>query len=379
MTGYLSRLQILRFVAAGMVLFGHAQVELGKLPGLGLEHLLPSNKPFFVGGVDMFFVLSGFIMYRIAREDFGRPGAGGRFLLRRLVRIGPPYWFFTTAMLAAALLLPGRVAHSDVSLLNAVASYLFIPAPNAYGETYPVLILGWTLNFEMLFYVIFAFALRFSRARGLALVFAAVGMLAAVGMASPVLPASFAFWCQPIVLEFLFGILLAQVHAAGWRCGPALGTCAALLGFALLYAGSSLSPPSPLWGERWLYMGLPALLICAAAALTPEPVAMGRTRRLLILAGDASYALYLSHPFTLAVLAAVWPRGMNQPWLFLGLALALAIAVSIALHLAVERRVTNFLNRWLTLRPAGRHMAGRTTPAIPARASTDLGAESHAG
>ena len=123
MTGYLmSRLQILRFVAAGMVLFGHAQAEFGKLPGLTLAHQLLVPKGFLAGGVDIFFVLSGFIMYRIAREDFGQPGAGGRFLLHRLARIGPPYWFFTTAMLASALLLPGRVAHSDVSLLNAAAS-----------------------------------------------------------------------------------------------------------------------------------------------------------------------------------------------------------------------------------------------------------------
>jgi peptidoglycan/LPS O-acetylase OafA/YrhL len=346
---FLPRIQVLRFVAASMVLFGHLQHKVLEVNGLDLGHFEPiRNATFFAGGVDIFFVLSGFIMYTISMNEFGRSGAPTQFFMRRLARIVPSYWLFTSAMVASMFLFSQHVAHNQLSVEQALASYLFIPTRNAYGDMYPALILGWTLNFEMFFYVIFAATLRFPRGRGLAMIFLAIGAVGTVGLIAPPTQAPMAFWCNPIVFEFLFGIALAHLHASGFRWGRAVGMGVGALAVTLLYFGAQQSEPSPFWPARFVFMGLPALGVCAAAALMREAASEGRVQRLLVLAGDASFALYLSHPFSLVALVLIWPHiGSTSPWLFVAGAFLTCVAVSIAFHLGLEKPVTDSLNRWI--------------------------------
>src|SRR5690606_35064881 len=101
-------------------------------------------------GVDLFFVISGFIMVHVSRNQFARPGAPLDFVRRRLVRIVPLYWTMTTLMVAVVLLLPQSVDTATADPRQWIASYLFIPFERASdGMMRPVLGLGWSLNYEM--------------------------------------------------------------------------------------------------------------------------------------------------------------------------------------------------------------------------------------
>src|SRR3569623_79790 len=162
----LDGLQILRFFAAFAVLLEHVVHEALSF-GIA-DPALHALEAFDFGvGVDVFFVISGFIMYYISAGEFGRPGAQSRFLPRRIIRLVPLYWLFTLAMLAAMLLVPGQLAHTVLDPLHILASFVFVPWLDSTGLAHPILGLGWTLNYEMYFYVLFSFALLLPRRIGL--------------------------------------------------------------------------------------------------------------------------------------------------------------------------------------------------------------------
>lgn len=341
-------LQILRFLAAAMVLLSHVQHEVLK-GRLDLTGYTPWTDIYLAGGVDIFFVISGFIMYAIAAKDFGRPGASLNFVARRLVRIAPPYWIFTTLMLAAAVIFQGHVTHSALALDHVLASYVFLPINSPYGQPYPLLMLGWTLNYEFLFYAVFALALCFPRRGGLLLLFGIIGAACAVGLADLPLQQPWAFWSNPIMSEFLFGILLAMVHERGVRIAPVWTWVALALAFAAMVLLKRAGIAEHYWGARMLWMGLPALLICGGVVLASNAtVPAGRIRGVFVLLGDASYALYLSHPFALNAVALVWQRtGLSQPWLYVAVACVVSLLVGVLVHLVVEKPLTRHLNAWV--------------------------------
>lgn len=343
-------LQILRFVAAALVLVSHVQHEALKGKFLNLDGYHPWSAIFFAGGVDIFFVISGFIMYTISRNDFGQPGAAKYFLLRRLIRVGPPYWIFTTAMIIAAYVFSSHVTHSELDIGHVIASYFFLPYLNPYGGAYPVLILGWTLNYEAYFYLVFAAALLFPRKIGLALLLLVIGGLAAFGTVGMINIMPFAYWSDPIVLEFLFGIGLAMLRARGMRLPRGAGLALIAVGFSFMWLMKQQEIAGNYWHLRALWMGGPALLICGGVVLAAdrsgEP---GRARRGLILLGDASYSIYLSHPFALNGVAVIWGHlgAPANPWLYVWTALCISIMAGVAVHLLVEKPLTAYLNRRL--------------------------------
>lgn len=200
-------IQVLRAVAALMVVIHHA--ELGTVMGfaLGARHL------FLVGsaGVDVFFVISGFIMLVSSRRLFGTKGAPATFLMRRVIRIVPLYWAMTTVYVAGFLLAPSLLGRS-VSAGTMATSYAFWPHLGLDGTFHPILVVGWTLNYEMFFYALFAVAVLLQRGRAVILLTAAlvavVVLRALVG--GPTSP--LAFWGEPIVLEFIAGILVGLAY-----------------------------------------------------------------------------------------------------------------------------------------------------------------------
>lgn len=353
---YLHRIQVLRFVAAALVLFGHV---LHGVQGTEAVSFGPTN--LYAAGVDIFFVLSGFIMFTIARQDFGVPGASLRFLLRRFIRVVPAYWFFTTAMLLAVQIFPARLNHPDTTLLNIVSSYLFIPSENAYGQTYPVLLLGWTLNFEVMFYVLFGLGLLLPRVWGLTFIAGTIAVLGFWGETAAPASGPLAFWCNPIVFEFLLGIALGRLREGGLRLSEPAAWAVTAGSLVALWFFSSKGGNTPFAHERVIWMGLPALALCAAAALVQSERPQGTLTRWAVAAGDASYALYLSHPFTLGLVGwAASAAGLQLPGLFVALACVCCIAVAVVFHRQIERPVT----RWLTERLS---MPKPVPPALPLR------------
>jgi peptidoglycan/LPS O-acetylase OafA/YrhL len=206
-------IQILRFYAAGIVVLAH----LGdRLEGFAERYHVPVDFIEITGafGVDIFFVISGFIMGYIALDRFGRAGAPVAFLLDRATRIVPLYWVATLLMvvlneLANRLGDPAKVQPQHLSQI--IMSLSFFPFPDARGEHRPVLGQGWSLDYEMLFYLLFAFCLVCRRRLGillLALLFCILGALHMVAN----LPFAAQVWTDPIIFEFLFGFLLAVLQ-----------------------------------------------------------------------------------------------------------------------------------------------------------------------
>ena len=118
--------QYLRFFAASAVLFSHTA-------DLVVSHYSPVWKVPWTAGVDVFFVIRGFIMTWLTRGRFGAPDAPLRYLLSRIIRIAPPYWFFTAVMVAAVLLAPEQVRNTRLGWTELITSALFIAWPALTG------------------------------------------------------------------------------------------------------------------------------------------------------------------------------------------------------------------------------------------------------
>ncbi len=354
---YLGRVQVLRFFAAAAVLFAHLQHEVvTRLPEVAFQPFQWIDGGF---GVDLFFVISGFIMYHVSADTFAQPGAPREFLVRRYLRIAPLYYLATVLMLAATFTFSDAVSIAEPEAGHVLSSFLFLPALNALGQPVPVLKLGWTLNFEAYFYVMFAVALAFTRRVGL-LVLAgglAIMVLLAQVLAEP--PVAIAFWGQSLVFEFLGGIGVAMLYRRQFRL-------AAPQGWALIGASLALLVTLRLTGAipylpRAIYAGVPAWLIVLGVVAAPFDQSQGRIKRMLVAGGEASYAIYVIHPFGIRAGALIWDRLAlpAAPWLYIALLMAVVIVAALVVNVLIERP----LDRWLRslLDPARR--AHRT--AIP--------------
>ena len=349
-------LQMLRFLAAALVMVGHFQIELRQAASAFVAPLFVFI-PFDWGlGVDIFFVISGFVMYYLSHDKFGRAGASGDFMRRRLIRIVPLYWLFTTLALIFAILSGFQASDGPLYAPNVIASYLFLPGPRCGEYCFPLYSLGWTLNYEMLFYVLFAGGLFFRRSVGLSLILGALAVLFVTRYLVPDSMTMLRFWGYNMIGEFALGIGICHLFLRGVRL-PSAAT-----GLLLILAGVSAvffyqtGAYHLIW--RLITGGVPAALLVGAVVLGWQGNGTGRTARFLIHGGDASYALYLVHPFVMKVVAVAFVRldlWSRLPLLYVPLCAIGAVLVSILMHHYLELPVT----RWLVRRFAGR------TPDVP--------------
>lgn len=355
----LIHIQLLRALAALAVAFLHAQHDAAALAvRIGQSFASLEHYP-WMAGVDVFFVISGFIMVYASRSFFGKRGVQSIFLARRIARIVPLYWTFTTLYLVIALIAPALLNNELLVPWQILASYLFIPFARPDGVAQPLYSLGWTLNYEMFFYGLFALVLVFPRRWALALLVAILAGLVFVGRIFA-LQQPMGFWTDPIILEFAFGLGLGWLRAEGFtlnrlsRWGLALGGLAIL---SMNFIGLTGN-----WSEmRPLAWGLPAACLVAAAALGPErPLAMNALTRFGVLAGDASYAIYLVHPFVIRGMGAIMQRlgadAILGLWGFIALSLLATLLAGVVVH------------RWFEL-PAMQILRARIEPVKPSVSS----------
>lgn len=274
-------IQYLRAFAALAVVLFHAAERSGGHFRVG------------AAGVDVFFVISGFIMWTMSER---RPVTPLRFVLDRLQRIAPSYWIVTAIMIGGAA--AGLFPNMRLTASHILGSLLFIPVRSpSNGEIWPVLVQGWTLNFEMFFYVVFAACLflpRRLRLGSLIGVFAAFVIAgAALHPQSPLLVT----YTRPIILEFAAGAVLGQL----WLKGSVPG---ASLGIALVIASLSGFAAIEIFGLEFNE------IICGplAIALVLGMVSIERGGKLpeippLTYLGNSSYSIYLWHTLAISVIA----------------------------------------------------------------------------
>ena len=327
-------IQLLRAVACLLVLLHHARNPKDWLfsPLAGWD---------FTTGVEIFFVISGFIMYAAARAE-----APAEFMRRRVIRIAPLYAIATLTW-AGWMALHGL--YTDPGHL--VMSLLIIPhaSPGHPDLIWPVLSPGWTLCYEMFFYLLFTVGLATRR----------IGV-ATAGVILPLVTLGFLFDPQgaiphaataPILLAFLAGMGIAWAHE---RVSFAKAWPLAIAGAVAL--GLHASP----WAELSKVSIVVASAALVAGALALEPFLHGPRLAPMRLVGDASYSIYLFH--TLVLAQVMWTGyalpvgGWPQFLLLVGMGVVLSVAGGVAIHLWVERPMLKALLR----------LGGRAKP--PARA-----------
>jgi peptidoglycan/LPS O-acetylase OafA/YrhL len=345
-------LQFLRAIAALLVLSGHALGMTTRLGGQERLHL-PTGI-----GVDLFFAISGFIMIYASDRLFGSPGAGREFLIRRIGRVAPLYWISTTAVLGTMVLgSRGWAGLPDLGYI--ICSYLFIP-DDAFGSVdgiaFPLLSLGWTLNYEMLFYAVFSTFLFLPRAKAIVCVTTAMLVLVLLGLIFTPIAVIPKTWSQAIILEFTMGMFIGHAFLTGVRM-PRMASMV-LLGLALGWvafdpAGLMALKQTPNDVRRLIGWGVPAVVVLGSFILTPWRMPT-LVEKPAVLLGDASYSLYLTHPFVLVLVDRIWPRLFGEQFLaaLVLSGVALAIIVAVAVHNMVERPIERVIKRVRAKSPA---------------------------
>jgi exopolysaccharide production protein ExoZ len=305
-------IQGLRGLAALLVVIAHAILALTET---STDATTQRDLAYLLGetGVRVFFVISGFIMTLTMFGQFGAKGAAAGFLHRRLVRVVPLYWLATAIYATKLALTDGGVSVADLAL-----SLGFIPYVNEGGWVRPIYGLGWTLNYEMFFYALFALALLFRRSIALTVLLLLLAALGGTGFTEAGEDCStwacglVRFYTNPIILFFAFGIVLGLLRTAVDRRGVAWGfsplaAVSLASGFTVLLALSG--------GLGFAWEAVACVAATAACAFARGTRRDGLFYRGMLATGDASYSIYLTHSFFIGPAATIWlkiigPQGL---------------------------------------------------------------------
>ncbi|WEX75463.1 acyltransferase [Sinorhizobium numidicum] len=321
-------IQYLRAAAALAVVLFHAAEKTGHHFAIG------------AAGVDIFFVISGFIMWVVSDR---RPLTPARFIADRIRRIVPVYWLATAIMVAGAL--AGLFPNMVLTLKHLLASLFFVPVRSpSNGEIWPVLVQGWTLNFEMLFYAVFAISLLLPRSSRLPAIGSLFLLLVAAGLAIRFDNAVMLNYTRPVILEFVAGMIVGEFWLRGRVPSVTIGS--ALIGCSV--GGFALIALLRLPFDELTTGPLAVLLVVGALSLE----AHGRVRALTLpnLLGNASYSIYLWHTFAISVVAKMGFALGLDPLISMAVAVLSGTLVGIAGYAMLERPL---LQR------------GRAQPAVP--------------
>jgi exopolysaccharide production protein ExoZ len=355
----IASVQILRFIAALIVVLDHCEFVGGTIAD---RLKTPFYFPTFPGrlGVDIFFVISGFIMVFISSDGTKWITAPVQFFRNRWTRIVPIY-LVATILYVALFFASGNFTRW--SLPQYLASAFFIPYFDSVTNLpFPILSQGWTLNFEMFFYALFAISLNFPRRIALPVLSLTFVTLVLIGIVwnlisdAPLVLTPMPrkpdfivprFWLHPIILEFLAGVLLAVFRERILQRGqlyefsfPVM-VCVVLIGTYIVLANlretMTLLPSLTRFGC--------AVSVVAICVLTRDPAPSTRFQQAIVFLGGCSYSLYLFHPHVVFLMDSVWKRfgafiGMN---VFVPAAVLFSILASMAAYYALETRIIRIL------------------------------------
>ena len=361
----LSSIQVARGVAALAVVAFHMLATQPKY--FSGTDVLPEFFEFGESGVDLFFVISGFVMVLTTRGRHGQPREVGKFAWNRFFRIYPTYWVYYLALIPVFFLLPGFINSSQGGKVDLFTSFFLLPS-----ETLPLLLVAWTLTIELWFYVVFSLILFLPErllvpALGVWLVilvalnwngpFGATPWLAVPGHA--------------LAIEFVFGAGVALL----FRRIPPIGSLVlAVAGVAVLATigwATIVSPTSGAGLQRPFTLGVGYALLMLAATSFEYRRGIGPVARLSIL-GDMSYSIYLAHVLVLAVTGRAWlavsgplasnPVAVAAWWLVTALAV---LGVGYLSYRLIERPVMKWSRTWRIRVFREKPHAVSADPAVP--------------
>lgn len=331
--------QALRFIAAFMVVCCHATFYTK-------ERLVDSVEVFSVGanGVPLFFVISGFVIVLSSRKLTSLRDGWKKFAVRRIIRIVPLYWLITTLKIATMIAAAAVVLHSELNIGNIVKSFFFIPTTNIDGEIKPILGVGWTLNFEMFFYLLFTIAL-FLRVN--AVVFSGIVMVVLTVLSfykTADWPVALNFYADPIVINFLLGMIAAVLVNRDYKMNKWLSVILIVLCIVILFYPAQHNLYIPYVDEALVNAFLCFIIVHLCVQMEkhskvniPKPV---------LYFGAASYSLYLVHPIIAPLSPVVFKKaGIYNPYLSVVFCIVLALIAAAVTYSFFEKPVTDSLNR----------------------------------
>lgn len=288
-------IQYLRGLAAILVVIYHSMAMVAVNPYFAY--------PVGSFGVDVFFVISGFIMWTTTTHKKVTPAG---FFKARLFRVFPLYWVFTCVLLLSIFAVPSAFLNQrNLDILFIIKSLFLVPAYNPdVGDITPLYTVGWTLVYEMFFYVIFALSLFVPVAKvRFAILTISFSILVIAGVLFNPLGAAALTYTNPLLLEFLAGVMLGV---------SANGVSNLNFKFGFVFLGVAVVLLS--WGSmneatlsRVIAFG-PGAMLLVAASLVFEKTFTRKPNKFALLLGAASYSMYLAHPFAQRALYIIETR-----------------------------------------------------------------------
>jgi len=337
----IQNVQAMRGIASMMVVIFHiANLEARTYP----DRLLGNFFQLGEAGVDVFFVISGFVMSTITRGNFGA-ASSKIFLLKRIVRIYPIYWFYTSILMFFWLFMPAIMTRSGhaVEHMSPIHSYLLIP----YCEV-PLIGHAWSLVNEMYFYVVFSvLLLRPEKERWFwILIWALTIPLIPTWLHTSSAFALVAF--DPLTLEFVMGCGIAILIGKGFQ---RFGYFSLFIGLCLFF----VKPSYHLVGyERVLSWGLPSALVLYAVVVL-EANAGIVAPRIMRLLGDASYSIYLAHMLVANTCFKLWKPfmmpGYTDKFIVITLTTCACALAGIASYHYLEKPIIRYCSGWFSSLP----------------------------
>jgi peptidoglycan/LPS O-acetylase OafA/YrhL len=285
-------IQALRGVAALLVLLPHIKNYDHRFAGDRIPGSVGRASAIWElgnAGVDLFFVISGFVMVATTLNRRGASSKPGNFLLRRAARIYPLYWVIS--LVVAAVYLKNSAMVNAGQKIVMWKSFLLYPQKVA-----PLVAQGWTLSHEFYFYLVFAVLLMFRESWAPAVLIAWGAIVAAISPLSQRSP-ELDIIANPLTLEFIAGCFVAFATQRS-RSGGGLMLLGGIV--LLVLCGTRVTDLHSPW-QRVAGFGIPSALI-VFGAVTVEHAGKSAPRWLIAI-GDASYSLYLTHGLVLAALA----------------------------------------------------------------------------
>jgi len=332
-------IQWLRGIAALAVVMLHASEVLVKY---NVTVPILSGLKFGGWGVDLFFVISGFIMVFIVRDSTGKLSDTRNFWLRRLVRIAPPYWIFMSIVVVISIVAP-RFTEYKPSVDHILASYLFIPWTDLRGIVAPPLRIGWSLNYEAYFYLVFGLMFLLpARQRLGTLIFWAIASVLMGYCWTPENPL-LKMITDTRLLEFVSGAVIGHLWMRGKVLPLPLAIVALTGGAILICIGDIYAnhlPPA-------LSLGIAATMIVSGAvgieSRHGDTFQWAFPKKL----GDWSYAIYLTHILTLGIFGRVLIALKLDQHFSATLVLFLAICAATMVGWFVYRFIERPMHAWM--------------------------------
>jgi exopolysaccharide production protein ExoZ len=289
----LKSLQILRFIAATSVAYLHIYV----------------NPNFGSFGVDIFFVLSGFVIALVVSNK----QSAKVFAISRLARIVPLYWLLTTLLLFLIYFKPQYVHETtaaSASLINYLKSLFFIPYYGA-SDMKPLLRLGWTLNYEMLFYLCVWIALLTSKRNVLLFSFVLLVICYYVFGSLSHNKIANEFFGSELIFEFILGVIAFKIFSMNKL--KQISNSILLLTAIFAYGLMAFMEANEYGGNSFLVFGIPSFILVLSAVGLEEYVSESKNffTSALIHMGDASYATYLTHWYVIVACRKIFSEKLG--------------------------------------------------------------------